>query len=380
LNIVAGEDVVGLLTIRLVDVPWDQAFDVILASQDLGMERIGNVVRVAPLDVIRKAEEKRLAASKAKQNTENMVLRVIPVSYVTAEDLQKQVKAVRSPRGTVTVDTRTNSVLYRDVVSKISEVEDLVKVLDAPTRAVHIEARIVEASTNFTRELGIQIGGSNRGIDIESGTLSIVGGRAGPAGAPIDDFAINLPALTGLGTGGALGFLFESKDASLDVRISALESAGKAKLISSPRVTTLDNIEASIKQGESIPFATVSDQGTETQFFEANLELKVTPHVTADERVRLKILITNDNADFSRTTGTGDPSFITQQAQTQVLLDDGETTVIGGIYTQDLNEDGDGVPYLQNIPVLGHMFKKSGVRDESRELIIFITPKIVRPN
>ncbi|HUB06040.1 MAG TPA: type IV pilus secretin PilQ, partial [Myxococcales bacterium] len=305
-NIVVSDDVKGKVTIALRNVPWDQAFDLILRTHGLGKEEVGNIVRVAPEATLEKERKEALDALHARQQLEPLKVRLIPVNYALAGDVADKIKDVLSERGVVTVDQRTNVLIVKDMVENLAKAEGMVRNLDTQTPEVLIESRIVEAATNFTREIGIQWGG-NLGFSpstanptglIFPSTLTAAGAagqgpNAGTAATP--NFAVNLPAAIGPGNGGGLGFIFGSAGGAfnLNLRLSALENNQLVKTVSAPKVATLDNQEATISQGLSIPFSQVSAAGVQTTFIEARLELKVTPHVTADGSILMKISATN---------------------------------------------------------------------------------------
>ena len=397
-NVVTADNVGGTVTIRMRDVPWDQALDVILQAKALGMVRQGNLLRVAPLAQLEQEREAAIARQKQQQQLAPLETRLVPVSYATATDLQPRVRELLTERGSVSVDTRTNMLIVRDIVGHLDNVEDLVRNLDTQTPQVLIESRIVEASSTYSRDIGIQWGGN---AVMSSATGNPTGlrfpsdlGIAG--GVPVDNaptnglspfngtvnnpnFAVNLPAVTGNGAGGALGLTMGSLSGAvnLNVRLSAAEAAGSVRIISSPRVLTLDNNEASISQGTLIPFSQVSAQGVNTAFQEAKLELNVTPHVTSDGAVAMDVKITRNEPDFGRTGANGDPTILEREATTQLLVDDGDTAVIGGIYTRNTGRNVDQVPFFGDIPVLGVFFKRRRFREDRNELLIFLTPRIV---
>jgi type IV pilus assembly protein PilQ len=397
-NVVTADNVSGTVTIRMRDVPWDQALDVILQAKALGMVRQGNLLRVAPLAQLEQEREAAIARQRQQEQLAPLETRLIPVSYATAQELQPRVSELLTERGSVSVDTRTNMLIVRDIVGQLDQVEDLVRNLDTQTPQVLIESRIVEASSTYSRDIGIQWGGSAvmssatgnpTGLRFPS-DLGIAGGS--PTGdAPTDglspfggvaqnpNFAVNLPAVTGNGSGGALGLTMGSLSGAvnLNVRLSAAEAAGSVRIISSPRVLTLDNNEASISQGTLIPFSQVSAQGVNTAFQEAKLELNVTPHVTSDGAVAMDVKITRNEPDFGRVGANGDPTILEREAITQLLVDDGDTAVIGGIYTRNTGRNVDQVPFFGDIPVLGVFFKRRRFREDRNELLIFLTPRIV---
>jgi len=391
-NIVVADDVSGKITIRLRNVPWDQALDIILASKGLGKEEIGDIIRVAPLKTLEEEARSREERKKALRRQEELVVQLIPVNYAAASDMAARVKDVLTERGTVAVDARTNTLVVRDIGSNIGRARGLVEKLDSITPQVLIESRIVEANTNFSRSIGVQWGGFGQaapatgnatGLSFPN-TVRVTGGSdlgtasaTGVSGAP--NFAVNLPAAVGAGAGGALGFTFGSANGALNLnlRLSAAESNGTIKTISAPKVTTLQNQKASISQGVSIPFSQVSAQGVNTTFVEARLQLDVTPHITADGSVLMNIKATNNQPDPANTGANGQPAIQKKEAETQVLVRDGDTTVIGGIYVRRGSYADAGVPWLMKIPILGFFFKTTTVSESRQELLIFITPRIV---
>ena len=391
-SIVVADDVSGKVTIRLRNVPWDQALELILRSKGLGKEEIGNIIRVAPLGTLEKEASQRAARKLALQKQEDMVVQLIPVNYAKAEDLRERVKDILSERGNVTVDSRTNVLIIRDISSSIGKARSLVQNLDTQTPQVLIESRIVEANTTFSRQIGVQWGGNTQaapGTNNATGltfpnTVRVTGasdiGTASATGvSSTPNFAVNLPAAVGSGSGGALGFVFGSAGGALalNLRLSALENTGDVKTISAPKVTTLDNVSARISQGLSIPFSQVSAQGVNTIFVEARLQLEVTPHITQDGSVLMHIHAENSQPDPSLTGANGQPSIQRKEAQTQVLVKDGDTTVIGGIYVRRGASNTAMVPFLGRIPILGFFFRTDTQSDDRQELLIFITPRIL---
>ena len=292
LNIIAGDEVTGKITMRLVDVPWDQALDVILQARSLGMIRAGNVIRVAPIDKLKKEVEEELVAKRSKEKLEDLMTELIPVNYATAKELVSQVKSVLSDRGDVKIDDRTNILIVKDIPKNIVGVKNLVKSLDTKTPQVMIEARIIEANLTFQNELGVSWGFlASTGTD-KSKTGTVGGGILGTTLGTVTNKVVDLPAQPKTGTAGILEFLFTSKYGlkELDIAISAHENQGNVKIISSPKIATLDNKEASIEQGLRIPYIKYTAEGTAAvDFIEANLKLTVTPHVTNDGNIKLNI-------------------------------------------------------------------------------------------
>ncbi len=409
LNIIASDDVRGTISLRLKDVPWDQAFDIILKAKDLGITREGNVIRVALASKIRQEKESALASKKAQEKLENLEIRFIPINYAIATDLELQVKSSLTERGSVTSEKRTNTLIIRDIKKGIEQAEVVVRQLDTQIPQVLIEARIVEANSSFARDLGIQWGVDYfvDGNNVRTSTFGSVEGAKGQAGIGPDQqsatfvgdsqsypskktdfrtktgatqYAVNTPATGTAGTLGALGFIVGkggSNPLILDLRLSAGETQGQVKTISRPRITTMDNKEAKIEQGESIPFQTTSATGTATTFIDANLSLTVTPHITPDGSVLMKIKASRNSIGTFRTSA-GAPSINKKESATEVLVKDGETTVIGGIVVSDKSESEGGIPYLKEIPLLGWFFKRKSVADTQTELLIFITPTIMK--
>jgi type IV pilus assembly protein PilQ len=376
LNIITTEDVKGTVTVRLVDVPWDQAFDIILQSKNLGVERIGNVWRIAPLERISAERKLRAEAAKATEEVEPLVTEIIQVNYSTATELAPKVKDLLSSRGSVTVDERTNALIVKDIKSNLITAKDLVRILDAQTPQVLIQAKIIEATLNFGRELGIQWGGS---FDDTTGDVNISGSGDSPAGG---DWAVNLPASVGAGAGGAIEFAIANLTNTryLQARISALESKGQGRVISSPRITTLDHTEAYIEQGLSIPYIKLTEEGTATtEFIDANLRLQVTPHVSADGHIKMELLVSKDAPDYTNTDIYGTPAIDKKEAKTEVLVKDGEVVVIGGIYEFEKTGTVDAVPLFYKVPLLGWLFQTKTKGQDKRELLIFIAPHIVQP-
>ncbi len=397
-NIVAADNVGGTITIRMRNVPWDQVLDVVLQSKSLGMVRQGNLVRVAPLAELEKEREMRLAQVKQEYELTPLETRLIPISYASAEELAARAKDLVSPRGAISVDTRTNVMVARDIATNLNYIEELVRSLDTQTAQVLIEARVVEATSKYVHDVGIQWGGDvTFGPSTGNPTGAAFPASVSTAGGATDgsaptagispftssvaqpNFAVNMPAPVGTGTGGALGFAFGSLDnnLTLNLRLTAAESSGLVRIVSAPRVMVLDNKTARINQGTQIPFAQVSALGVQTTFQEAKLQLLVTPHVTADGSVRMHVKINRDEPDFNQTSPRGDPTILKREAETDLLVMDGHTAVIGGIYSRNTGRNLDQVPFFGDIPILGILFQHRKASDQRTELVIFITPRIV---
>lgn len=389
-NMVVADEVSGKVTVSLRNVPWDQALDLVLRSKGLGKEEMGNIIRVAKLEDIAKEQEAAAKAAKAREPLIPLKVRIIPVNFARAADVAGRIKDVLTERGTVSTDERTNVLIVKDVPEALVRAEGLVRNLDTAIPQVLIESRIVEASSNFKKEIGVQWGGNasmSQAFGNPTGLAfpNIASGAGASGGGPTTgtatnpQYAVNLPAAIGQGAGGGLGLVFGSAGGAfnLNLRLSALENTGVVKTISSPRVATIDNKEATIGQGISIPFSQVSASGVNTTFIEAKLELKVTPHVSADGSILLKIKATNNQPNPQLTGANGQPSISKREAETEVLVKDGETTVIGGIFTRQTSNRRSAVPFFGKIPILGFFFRTDAESDDHTELLIFITPRIL---
>ena len=397
LNIVIDPQVEGRVEVALVDVPWDQALDIILRANRLGYELDGSVLRVAPLSTL--ADEERQRRARAEQRELEGELRVLvrSLSYGRAADLGRLLtRAALSPRGQVEVDERTNTVIVTDLDERLDTVRDLLDTLDRAEPQVEIRARIVQARRSYARELGIRWGVTGRVAPELGNTTPLVfpnrggvtgraGGRQGPgadgaderAGATEDaGTAVSLGALAATS---ALGLALGAVDGSLnlDLVLSAAEHEGHVETLSSPRVTTQNNVQATIVQGDQIPIQTVANNTVTVQFKDAALRLAVTPQITAADTVILQLEIDNDFVNFGESVN-GVPPLVTQRAVTTVQVADGDTTVIGGIYQRGRQRRTDGVPGLSRIPWLGRLFRRRARSESTDELMIFLTPRIVR--
>ncbi len=397
-NIVVAENVTGTVTVRMRNVPWDQALDTVLQAKGLGMVRQGNMIRVAPLADLNKERELAIARRKADLQLAPVETRLIPVYYAEAGHMQERAKELLSPRGSISVDERTNVLIARDVAGNLAQIDELVHALDTQTPQVLIEARVVEATSQYLRDVGIQWGGDGTmsaatgnptGLSFPS-NIGIVGGASDQTtptaglspftnSVPNPNFAVNLPATVGTGQGGAVGLTLGSVNNAfnLALRLSAAESSGMLRIISSPRILTLDHMQARIAQGTLIPFSQISAQGVQTTFQEAKLQLLVKPHVTSDGSVAMHVKINRDEPDFNQTSPRGDPTILKREAETDLLIMDGHTAVIGGIFTRNTGRNLNSVPILGDIPVLGLLFQRRRASDTRTELVIFLTPRIV---
>ncbi|MGI9533488.1 MAG: type IV pilus secretin PilQ [Thermodesulfobacteriota bacterium] len=388
-NMVVARNVQGTVTLKLNNVPWDQALDVVLEDAGLGAVVEGNVLKVAPLKTLQARQKAIRAAGESKEQFEPLITKQVFVNYARAEELQPLADPLLSRRGEMRVDVRTNSILITDTPLRVAEMTDLIQDLDTRTPQVLIESRIVQATLDFTRELGVQWGfnyrasaatgnptGATFPSSIEAGGASV----GSPFGTNGDTFIVDLPAAVGTGAGGAFGLVLGSLTGAydLDIRLSALENRGDGRVLSSPKVLTLDNTPARIEQGVSIPFLSVSAAGTQTQFVDATLRLEVVPQVTNDDRVLMTIKVTDNAPDATLVGANGQPSIRRNEAETQVISGDGETIVIGGIFTRTVADSISSIPWFSRIPLFGWLFQNTSTMDQRRELIVFITPRIVR--
>lgn len=386
LNMVISDTVSGNLTLRLKDVPWDQAFDIIMQSRGLDMRKNGNVVQVAPREEIAAKEKIDLTSRQEIGELEELRTESFVISYQKGEDIAKLLSGdkqrILSKRGSAVVDQRTNTMFVQDTPSHLEEVRKLIKQIDVPVRQVMIEARVVEASDKFGRNLGVRLGynsldsfkvGGNLNGNI--GANKVVGGPLAGTTMPANTPNVNLPSA---GTAGAFSMLLFNSSLSklLSVELTALETDSKGKVISSPRVVTSDKTEAVIETGTQIPYQQASSSGaTNVAFKSATLNLTVKPQITPDENVIMDIKV---NKDSVGTLYAGVPSIETNKVSTQVLVENGGTVVIGGVYLQTETNGENKVPLLGDIPVLGNLFKSSAKLDNKSELLIFITPKIMK--
>lgn len=388
LNIVAGDDVQGQVTVRMVDVPWDMALAAVLQAKGLGSQRFGNVVRVAPIETIKSEQQSALEAKRAQDELVELDLLVVPLNYVQAGTLVAQIQALISTRGSVEVDVTSNQLVVKESEKRLAQIRELIRYLDRQTPQVLIEARVVEANSSFQKAMGVQWGGEldytsrtgyGTGMFFPSGVG--VGGAVGRDGSTSFYSAGQDTLMVDLGAESAnSGIAFNLGSIpgliDLDARLSALESEGWGKVISQPRVTTLDNKTANISQGQRIPFLSTSAGGTNVQFIEAELELEVTPHITSDNKVFLKLTVTNNRADFSQLV-QGQPAIQTKEVTTELLVADGDTTVMGGVFSTEHSYSQDRVPGFSKIPLIGYLFKNSAEALSRNELLVFLTPHIV---
>jgi type IV pilus assembly protein PilQ len=402
-NIVVSDSVSGNLTLRLQNVPWDQALDIVLRTKGLDKRRQDNVIIIGPTEELATREKAELAAHKEVQELSPTHTEFMQVNYAKVSDLAKLIKTTNakesmlSPRGSLSIDERTNTLLVQDTSAKLADIRRLVQTLDVPVRQVLIEARIVIVSDTFERDLGVRFGvsaassltgGPNSLLAISGNnqaTNSILGAGVPPtptttlpAVALDNRYQVNTPAAN---TNGSIGVSLLAGSYLVDLELSAAQNEGKSETISSPRVITANQKQATIMQGVEIPYQESASSGaTTTQFKDAVLKLKVTPLITPDNRVILDLDVSDDSVGQQVTSATGGsvPSIDTRQIITQVLVNDGQTVVLGGILDTTKSKSANKVPFLADIPVLGYLFRSTKDINNKTELLIFITPKILR--
>jgi len=377
LNVVISDTVTGNLTLRLKDVPWDQALDIILQSRGLDMRKNGNVIQVAPREELAAKEKIDLTARQEISDLEEVRTETFQLNYIKGDALKKIVtdpqQKLLSKRGSAVWDERTNMMFIQDTPSKLDEVRKIIAKVDVPVRQVMIEARVVEASDLFSRNLGVNMTYNNSNIPTSVQAPPGVVGSAGGAG--ISAAGVTAPSGGALGTITAVLFN-ASNTRMLNLQLQALDADSKGKIISSPRVVMADKTEATIETGVQIPYQQASSSGaTTTSFVTAALSLKVKPLITPDDKVELNVQV---NKDSVGQIYNSIPSINTNKVSTQVLVENGGTVVIGGVYTQSQTESANKVPWLGDIPILGYLFKSIGNIDNKNELLVFITPKIMK--
>jgi type IV pilus assembly protein PilQ len=404
-NIVVSDSVAGNLTLRLQNVPWDQALDIVLRTKGLDKRRQDNVIIIGPTEELASREKAELSARREVQELSPVRSEYLQVNYAKVSDLAKLIKAgsgkdtMLSPRGTLSIDERTNTLLVQDTAEKLADIRRLVQTLDVPVRQVLIEARIVIVNDTFERDLGARFGITTAQQNGNNGLLAVTGNGVGadtltgsaannlstgkpifPVTAPIlnNRYQVNLPVANPAGT---IGISLLHGANLLDLELSAAQNEGRGEVISSPRVITANQKAATIMQGVEIPYQESASSGaTTTQFKKAVLSLKVTPLITPDNRVILDLDVNDDSVGqlVQSATGGSVPSIDTREILTQVLVNDGQTVVLGGILETTKTTSTNKVPYLGDIPVLGHLFKTTTDINNKKELLIFITPKILR--
>lgn len=404
-NVVTSDSVSGNVTLRLKDVPWDQALDIILQARGLGMRKSGNVLWIAPKDEIAAREKQELESKVSTESLEPVRTQGFQMNYAKASDVAAQITStgsgagsarIISGRGSVIAEPRTNQLFVTDIPSKLEQVQELIRRLDVPIRQVLIEARIVEADDTFGRSLGVRLGGSDlRGINggqagyaVSDNTRVAIGGSYNAVSATTGESNntlnttntsfVNLPST---GAGGfapaafAVSLFSAASNRFLNLEISALEADGRGKIVSSPRVVTADQVKALIEQGTEFPYQTATSSGaTAIAFRKANLKLEVTPQITPEGNIILDVDINKDSRGETTAAGV---AINTKHIQTQVLIENGGTVVIGGIFEANEREDVTKVPLLGDVPYLGNLFKNKSRSSSKSELLVFITPRMI---
>jgi len=369
-NFVLGDEVTGAISLKLVNVPWDQALDIILDTKGLDKREEGNIILIRGKGKFKSLLDEEDEIRKATLKNEPLETRMFDVNYSDITTITTQLGALKTDRGSITPDSRTNKIIVKDVKAAIQDMELLLKNFDVPERQVMIEARIVEATTAFTRSLGV-----NWGVHYRDGSSSIAGINS--LDTSFGGLAPNIAPTTGVSgqPGAAAGISFGTlaSNIKLDMRLNAAVSAGLVRIVSTPRVATLNHKSAKITQGQQIPYTSSTSDKIETKFVEAALSLEVTPHINPNGTIVLKIDAKNDSPG----TGGSPPPINKKQATTEMMLLDGETTVIGGIFVDRESNNDEGVPFLKDIPFLGGLFKSDSVEKTRNELLIFITPRIL---
>ncbi|HPE59197.1 MAG TPA: type IV pilus secretin PilQ [Thiolinea sp.] len=402
-NIVVSDSVNGNITVRLKDVPWDQALDIVLQSKNLGMRANGSVIWVAPQAELEAKDAKALELAKQKEELEPLITEYIPINYAKAADLAQLIKtrsataadeashSLLSKRGNVSFDERTNTLLVQDTAEQVAEIRDLIKVLDVPVQQVLIESRIVIANDEFGKELGTKFGVTPRWSNRDSvgiGTGHIAGtsgyfSSAADAATSTTAQTITMPSLNDrlsvnlpvTGAAGSFGFSILSSDFMLDLELSALQAESKGEIVATPRVITSNQTKALIEQGVEVPYQEASSSGaTSVSFKKAVLSLEVTPQITPDEHISMDLRV---NQDTVGQIYANVPSIDTREIQTKVLVENGQTIVLGGVHEENRIDGVTKVPVLGDLPVVGKLFQKTNKSESKRELLIFVTPTIV---
>ena len=402
-NIVVSDSVQSNVTLQLRDVPWDQVLDIILTTKGLAMRRNGNVIIVAPPGELAARQQAALEEQLQQQQQEPLRTRYIQVNYAKAVDLANLIlgggqNPLISPRGSVAIDERTNTLLVQDVADRIADIQGLVARLDMPVRQVLIESRIVIVDDDYRRDLGVRLGATAIGAAADNGLIAVSGSGAAIeslAGATLDGAQDSLAALAGAAPidqrynvnlpvanpAGRLALAMLRPDYLLDLELTAIQAEGNGRIVSMPRVITANQKQARIEQGTEIPYQESSSSGaTTTQFKEAVLSLLVTPQITPDDRIIMDLVVTKDSVGelVSSATGGFVPSVDTRSVMTQVLVGDGETVVLGGIIETESRESTRKVPVLGDMPALGRLFRSQVTVENEVELMVFVTPKILR--
>lgn len=390
LNLVVSDSVGGALTLRLKNVPWDQALDIILKTKGLGMRENGNVLYIAPNEEIAAREKLELESQQQVEELAPLRSEFMEINYASASDLADLLKdsnnSLLSERGQVSVDQRTNTLLIQDTALKLNEIRRLIERLDIPVKQVLIDSRIVVANDDFSKDLGAKFGvfnvdgrdlGANKVADVTTGNLNTLEPLTAGDPIPIEDtLNVNLPLADATRAGQfALSFLKLPFGYAVNLELSAAQAESRAEVMSNPRIITANQSTARIESGTEIPYVSQTSSGaTDVEFKKAVLSLEVTPQITPDDRVNMEISVTNDSVGD---VVSGVPSINTNEVTSNVLVDNGQTIVLGGIYTEDNTESYTKVPFFGDIPVAGRLFRRDSLTQDKQELLIFITPKII---
>lgn len=394
LNLVASDTVQGNITLRLQNVPWDQALDLVLKTKGLDKRQVGNVLLVAPADEIAARERQELEAQRQIAELAPLRREVVQVNYAKASDIARLFQSVTDKggdsedRGSIAVDDRTNNIIAYQTQERLDELRRIVAQLDIPVRQVMIEARIVEANVDYDKSLGVRWGGNLWAGDKwnawgKGGNLGVEDGDEGQVGRfpGIRETPLNLPFVDmgAIGATSGIGLGFVTNNAILDLQLSAMEKTGNGEVVSQPKVVTADKETAKILKGSEVPYQEASSSGaTSTSFKEAALSLEVTPQITPDNRIIMEVKVTKDEPDFSQAASTGGiPSIRKNEVNAKVLVTDGETIVIGGVFSNTQSKSVDKVPFLGDLPFVGRVFRRDLVQDRKSELLVFITPRIM---
>ena len=394
LNLVTSDTVQGNITLRLKNVPWDQAMDIILKTKGLSKRQTGNVILVAPTEEIAAREKLELESQKQIEELAPLRSEYIQVNYAKAADLAELLKSednsLLSIRGNVTIDERTNTLLVQDTADKLIQIRGLVTTLDIPVRQVLIESRVVVANDDFSKDLGVRFGINKNSSNVAQNGTVFSGTLSGASDQILDRdellqsdrLNVNLPASPTDATPASIALAIAKLPFGnlLELELSALQQEGRGEVISNPRVITANQKEAYIEQGTEIPFLTASASGSTTiTFKKAVLSLRVTPQITPDDRVIMDLTVTQDTiGQFINLLGSSVPSIDTQEVTTQVLVDNGETVVLGGVYRRETRDESQRVPFFGDLPYVGFLFKTTAAINEKQELLIFVTPKIIK--
>jgi len=380
-NVVVSPEVKGKITMKLINVPWDQALDLVLRTHNLGKQLEGNIIRIAPNKDLAAESEEKARAKDALMKAQPMVTKVYAINYAGVDRIKEAISSAKllSPRGSMTADERASVLVVNDVADVFPRVQNLISQLDKPelqVRQVLIEARIVEINTTYVRDIGIQWGavGRTNNFQVQGGGLETLTQSQGEFAG--NNFIVNLPAAVGQGSGGAigLGWINASRTLGLDLQLSALERTGNSKIVSNPRIITMNNTPAKITQGRTIYIPVATSDKTDVKAIDAVLSLDVTPSIAPGGAVLLKMKISKDEpGDIV----AGNISINKNNAETSALINNGETVVIGGIYKTSYIKSKDAVPFLAKIPVLGWFFQKNSLNEDSAEILIFITPRVI---